>query len=271
MHACKSIDDRTNGSGRGGCSLLDGGVDCHRDGSTCQSASSVPGRAVGGPGQDGARGRRSAHAPCRSRMRTSRRRSSTVTPVMGTPIKVKLERYLPDMKWETTAVADPNGGPVAKLSLRGENLQQDIWLCCPRSREAIDLRPHRERRDPGAPGAGGCLHPAGVDGAGGGGRPARLALGDGPSAGVRGQAGQGRHAAGLSLEALDPPVRSALLHRPADQGSDEPVGQAGKPGDRDPCPERQAGYPAVALVAVRDVAAQDSSNCRFESGSWIST
>ncbi len=52
----------------------------------------------------------------------------TVTPVMGTPMKVKLERYLPDMKRETTAVADPNGGPVAKLSLRGENLQQDIWL-----------------------------------------------------------------------------------------------------------------------------------------------
>jgi len=58
----------------------------------------------------------------------------TVTPVMGTPIKVKLERYLPDMKRETTPVADPNGGPVAKLSLRGENLQQDIWLAA-RERE----------------------------------------------------------------------------------------------------------------------------------------
>ncbi len=52
----------------------------------------------------------------------------TMTPVMGTPVKVKLERYLPDMTRETTAVADPNGGPVAKLSLQGENLQQDIWL-----------------------------------------------------------------------------------------------------------------------------------------------
>lgn len=57
-----------------------------------------------------------------------------VTPVMGTPIKVKLERYLPDMKRETTAVDDPNGGPVAKLSLRGENLQQDVWLAA-RDRE----------------------------------------------------------------------------------------------------------------------------------------
>jgi hypothetical protein len=58
----------------------------------------------------------------------------TVTPVMGTPIKVKLERYLPDVKRETVPVADPNGGPVAKLSLRGENLQQDIWLAA-RDRE----------------------------------------------------------------------------------------------------------------------------------------
>ena len=65
----------------------------------------------------------------------------TVTPVMGTPIKVKLERYLPDMKRETTAVADPNGGPVAKLSLRGENLQQDIWLCA-RDREKQSVSAH---------------------------------------------------------------------------------------------------------------------------------
>jgi len=65
----------------------------------------------------------------------------TVTPVMGTPIKVKLERYLPDMKRETMAVADPNGGPVAKLSLRGENLQQDIWLCA-RDREKQSVSAH---------------------------------------------------------------------------------------------------------------------------------
>jgi hypothetical protein len=51
-----------------------------------------------------------------------------VVPVMGTPIKVRLERYLPDMKAETTAAEDPNGGPVARLSLQGENLQQDVWL-----------------------------------------------------------------------------------------------------------------------------------------------
>jgi len=51
-----------------------------------------------------------------------------VLPVMGTPIQVKLKQYLPDLKPETTAVKDPNGGAVAKLSLRGEQLRQDLWL-----------------------------------------------------------------------------------------------------------------------------------------------
>lgn len=61
-----------------------------------------------------------------------------MAPVMGTPIKLKLERYVPDVKWETTAVDDPNGGPVAKLSLRGENLQQDVWLSArDRERQSI--------------------------------------------------------------------------------------------------------------------------------------
>ncbi len=54
---------------------------------------------------------------------------NAIIPVAGTPLQVKLERYLPDLKRETTAVEDPNGGPAAKLSLRGENLQQDLWLC----------------------------------------------------------------------------------------------------------------------------------------------
>ena len=66
---------------------------------------------------------------------------SATAPVMGTPIKVKLQRYLPDLKWETTAIDDPNGGPVAKLSLRGENLQQDVWLCA-RDRERQSISAH---------------------------------------------------------------------------------------------------------------------------------
>lgn len=64
-----------------------------------------------------------------------------VIPVMGTPIKVKLERYLPNLARETTAVDDPNGGPVARLSLRGENLQQDLWLCA-RDRERQSISAH---------------------------------------------------------------------------------------------------------------------------------
>ena len=40
-------------------------------------------------------------------------------PVMGTPIKVRLQRYVPDLKWETVAADDPNGAAVAKLSFRG--------------------------------------------------------------------------------------------------------------------------------------------------------
>jgi hypothetical protein len=66
---------------------------------------------------------------------------NAIVPVVGTPIKIKLERYLPDVKWETTAVDDPNGGPVAKLSLRGEGLQQDVWLAA-RDRERQSISAH---------------------------------------------------------------------------------------------------------------------------------
>lgn len=62
-------------------------------------------------------------------------------PVMGTPIQVKLERYLPDLAWATTALDDPNAGPAARLSLRGENLQQDLWLGA-RDRERQSISAH---------------------------------------------------------------------------------------------------------------------------------
>jgi hypothetical protein len=66
---------------------------------------------------------------------------NAMVPVVGTPIKIRLERYLPDVKWETTAVDDPNGGPVAKLSLRGESLLQDVWLSA-RDRERQSISAH---------------------------------------------------------------------------------------------------------------------------------
>jgi hypothetical protein len=64
-----------------------------------------------------------------------------MVPVAGTPIRVRLERYLPNLKWETNATEDPNGGPAARLSLRGEGLQQDLWLCA-RDRERQSITAH---------------------------------------------------------------------------------------------------------------------------------
>jgi hypothetical protein len=49
-------------------------------------------------------------------------------PVLGSPIKVKLERYLPDLTWETTTIQHPGGGIVARLTIKGKNLEQHIWL-----------------------------------------------------------------------------------------------------------------------------------------------
>jgi len=49
-------------------------------------------------------------------------------PVLGTPIKIRLSQYLPDLKWQTTAVEDQNGGIVAKLAVKGDNLEQEFWL-----------------------------------------------------------------------------------------------------------------------------------------------
>jgi len=51
-----------------------------------------------------------------------------VVPVMGTPLKVRLDRYVPDLQWKAVPVDDPNGGAVARVSFRGESLEQDLWL-----------------------------------------------------------------------------------------------------------------------------------------------
>jgi len=49
-------------------------------------------------------------------------------PVMGTPLIIRLEQYLPDLKWETAVSEKSGGGTVAKVILRGENLRQEMWL-----------------------------------------------------------------------------------------------------------------------------------------------
>jgi hypothetical protein len=48
--------------------------------------------------------------------------------VMGTPIKVRLEQYLPNLGWETTAIKHPGGGTVAELTVRGKDFEQEVWL-----------------------------------------------------------------------------------------------------------------------------------------------
>ena len=52
----------------------------------------------------------------------------TVLPIKNTPIEIRLEDYVPDLKWETNAIKHPGGGIAAKLHITGENLKQDIWL-----------------------------------------------------------------------------------------------------------------------------------------------
>jgi hypothetical protein len=53
---------------------------------------------------------------------------SNILPVMGTPIKIRLKEYVPDLKWETKAVQHRGGGIVAKLTVKGKSLEQVIWL-----------------------------------------------------------------------------------------------------------------------------------------------
>ncbi len=39
---------------------------------------------------------------------------NNVLPMMGSPIKIRLMQYLPDLKWETSIVEDPKGGQWCK-------------------------------------------------------------------------------------------------------------------------------------------------------------
>jgi len=51
-----------------------------------------------------------------------------VLPIKGTPIEIRLEDYVPDLKWKTDATQHPGGEIAAKLPITGNNLKQDIWL-----------------------------------------------------------------------------------------------------------------------------------------------
>ena len=51
-----------------------------------------------------------------------------VLPVVGSSLKVKIERYLPDLGWEQYAEPSEDGGFVAKLRAVGPDINQEIWL-----------------------------------------------------------------------------------------------------------------------------------------------
>jgi hypothetical protein len=53
---------------------------------------------------------------------------NNVFPVMGTSVKIKLDQYFPDLKWETVVIDQPGGGVVAKLTVSGTDLNKEIWL-----------------------------------------------------------------------------------------------------------------------------------------------
>ncbi len=52
----------------------------------------------------------------------------SVLSVPGTPIKIEVEQYLPNLGWQTTAVKHPGGGTIAKLAVEGNNLERQLWL-----------------------------------------------------------------------------------------------------------------------------------------------
>jgi hypothetical protein len=44
------------------------------------------------------------------------------------PVEIRLEDYVPDLKWETNAVKHPGGQIAAKLLISSKNLKQELWL-----------------------------------------------------------------------------------------------------------------------------------------------
>jgi len=51
-----------------------------------------------------------------------------VLPIKDMPIEIRLEDYVPDLKWETNAVKHPGGEIAAKLLINGKDLKQNLWL-----------------------------------------------------------------------------------------------------------------------------------------------
>ena len=47
-------------------------------------------------------------------------------PVMGTPIKIKLDEYLPDLTWEDVVKEKPGAAAIVKLAFKGPALDQKM-------------------------------------------------------------------------------------------------------------------------------------------------
>lgn len=51
-----------------------------------------------------------------------------VLPVLGSPIKVRLNQYLPDLVWEMVLKDSPAGAPAAVIEINGTDMQQNVLL-----------------------------------------------------------------------------------------------------------------------------------------------
>ena len=51
-----------------------------------------------------------------------------VLPVMGSPVRLVIERYIPNLTWETTVAERLGAGTVAGVLIKGPSLEKKMWL-----------------------------------------------------------------------------------------------------------------------------------------------
>jgi hypothetical protein len=51
-----------------------------------------------------------------------------VLPLLGSPMKIRIEKYLPDLQWNTYGAKADDGGIVVKMHVKGPDLDTDLWL-----------------------------------------------------------------------------------------------------------------------------------------------
>ncbi len=49
-------------------------------------------------------------------------------PIMGTSVKIRLDKYLPNLEWESNVIEKADLGAVASIVFKGPNLHQQMWL-----------------------------------------------------------------------------------------------------------------------------------------------